>query len=119
MYPIGHMVFKKGKVIYRYLRRYYWQVAKKYAWRLLDRFALLIWRRPRKYLVIRCPVCHGRIEKKRDVYILDNPLVHYYCHNCKLNQFYDLESPLPKGVPRKLVKIYYERYPELTNPRDN
>lgn len=111
MSPIGRK--------YRYIRRYYWAPVKKLLWRLLDLAAPLIWQRPREYLVIRCPVCHGPIEKKRDVYILDNPLVHYFCHNCNLNQFYDLESPLPKGVSKELIKIYHERYPELTNPRDN
>lgn len=103
----------------RYIRRYYWSPLKKALWWLLDYLAVFIWKSPRRYLVIRCPVCAGPIEKKREVYILDNPLCHYYCHNCKLNQFYDLESPLPKGVDKELIKIYHERYPTLTNPRDN
>lgn len=108
-----------GRTTFRYIRRYYWRPVKKYLWRVLDYLALFIWKSPREYLVIRCPICHGPIEKKREVYILDNPLSHYYCHNCKLNQFYDLESSLPKGVPGELIKIYHERYPEFSNPRDN
>lgn len=109
----------KIRLHWRWARRYLWRPVQALLWKASDALAPYLWQLPVKYVVLRCPNCSGPIEKKREVYIMDNPLSHYYCRSCSLNIFFNLETHLPRAVSDKLIKKYYERNPELKNPLDN